>query len=105
MTARKYQGGTTHRLALLHAIGQMQIINGGAVALADILPFMRVSKPTAIKALKEMAFERDELIMTKIEGSGKFGRWEFYLHDDMYEEFRDNIYMPYFEAYIKGLWL
>lgn len=99
---RKYVGGATHRMALLHAVGQLGIVNGGIVSIADVMPFMKVSKPTAIKVLKNLA-KRDELIMIKNPNVGNFGKWEFCLHDDMQVEFDEGIYKPYFDIYVEGV--
>ena len=94
----KYKGGTTHRLAVLHAIGQLEIVNNGVVKLSDIIPFMNVSKPTAIKAMKFLA-SREEIIMSKNKSIGAMGQWEIELHPDMREEFHQGIYAPYFGVY------
>lgn len=93
----KYQGGTTHRMALLHAIGQLEIMNASYVKVSDIMPFMNVSKPTATKHLKTLA-NNNELIMYK-EHDGRFGYWRFRLEKDMFAEFQQGIYEPYFKAY------
>jgi hypothetical protein len=90
----------SHRMALLHAIGQLMIVRNGIVTVSDVLPFMNVSKPTAIKMLKHMCFNNDELIMIKNPHMKTFGTWEFCLHPDMLREFDEGVYKPYFDAFV-----
>ena len=96
---KKYTGVALHRMALLHAIGQLEIFNNGCVKVSDVLQFMGVSKPTAIKHLKRLV-ENNEVVMKKI-SRGNYGQWSFVLHEDMAKEFNDGVYRPYFTAYCK----
>ena len=95
---KRYNGGAVHRLALLHAVGQLEIVTGGMIKVSALQDFMCVSKPTAIKYLKELAGE-NEIIMSKNDEVGRFGQWEVCLSEVTENEYKLGCYKPYFASY------
>lgn len=99
MTHKKfaYNGTTYHRLAVLHAVGQLQEMFGYA-KLSDIARFMNISKPAAYRHVKRLV-ESTELFVTKTNKKGRGGFDMYYLPADLMEEFQSGQYVKSYQIY------
>lgn len=96
----KYRGVAWQRRAILHAIGQSVSPLFPDVLVSDVMDWMRVSKPTAIKYLKVMQ-SRGEIIMSKEVYRANATIYKIRLSPLVKKEFQEGTWSMDFHKYCK----
>lgn len=93
----KYDGRGSHRRALLHAIGQLEEISGGAT-VREAARFMNVSKPTAQRYLKAME-SNGEIYSLWEDYRSNCGKRVYFLKRDVFHEYVNNAFSLEFKLF------
>lgn len=93
----KYTGTTYHRMAVLHAIGQLEQMFGYA-KLSDIARFMNMSKQAAQRHIKRL-IDSYEIVVIKSDKIGRGGFDKYILHYDMLIEYQSGEYKQAYDIY------
>lgn len=100
---KKYNGSVMHRGAILHMVGESETIFKREVLVRDIAEWMNVSKPTAIRYLKAMAW-RGEIIMTKEKCKSNASIFKIKLSDVSKQKYHQGAYKTSYIAYNHVFW-
>lgn len=96
---RKYTGSHYDRLALLHMIGQFQQTVLGAVTTAEVARFMRCSKPTARRYLRQL--EADNLIWCEdVDHRPHVSKALWRLRREPFEGFQKSVFYLAYKLYL-----